>query len=121
MPWGDKQSATQKTSITTEVFFDLIPLMDPGELHDVHAMVDFPASPVDDAIIAVYGTLDTSAEDWDDEPLMEFTIPGADNAEIKKSFDLVGKFKYRIGVRRSGTTTTFDSADLELREDGVSA
>ena len=37
------------------------------------------------------------------------------------SFLMTGVYKFRIGVRRSGSTDTITSADLSLRKDGVNA
>jgi hypothetical protein len=37
------------------------------------------------------------------------------------SFLVTGVYKFRVGVRRSGSTDTITSADLSLRKDGVNA
>ena len=37
------------------------------------------------------------------------------------SFLVTGVYKFRLGVRRSGSTDTITSAELSLREDGVKA
>jgi hypothetical protein len=44
----------------------------------VQVSVDFPGSPTDHAIVAVYITLDDSSEVWDLIPMMEFLIDGAE-------------------------------------------
>ena len=107
---------------SVDLDFSVLPTFTAGELHMLDVAVDFPTTPTDDAIVALYGTLDDSSEDWDDEPFMEFTIPNdGTTAEIKKSVEVSGKYKYRVGVRRSGTTDTLASADFQVREDGVSA
>lgn len=120
MAWGADTNATQLTSITTEQFFDVTPQLTPGELAHVQVSVDFPATPTDDAIIAVYTTLDDATEVWDVQPIMEFTLENGDDPN-RASFSVAGVYKFRVGVRRSGTTDTLTSADMSVREDGVAA
>jgi hypothetical protein len=67
-------TATQLSSITTEQFFDQVPTLNPREMAHVQVSVDFPGSPTDHAIIAVYTTLDDTAEVFDLIPMMEFLI-----------------------------------------------
>ena len=82
--------------------------------------IDFPGSPTDHAIIAVYTTLDDTSEVWDLIPMMEFLIENT-TAPNRISFLVTGVYKFRVGVRRSGSTDTITSADLSLRPDGVNA
>ena len=72
MAWGAKISATQLTAITTEQFFDQTPTLNPRESAHCHIEVDFPASPTDDAVISVYGSLDGTA--WSAIPLMVLVL-----------------------------------------------
>jgi len=58
MAWGSDTAATQLTSITTEQFFDQAPTLNPRETAHVQVSVDFPGSPTDHAIVAVYTTHD---------------------------------------------------------------
>lgn len=120
MAWGSKTNSTQLTNITTEQFFSQTPSLNPGEVCHVEVEYNPVASPTDDLVVAVYGTLDDSSENWDDEPIIEFTIPN-DNDPNKRSFVVAGIYKFRVGVRRSGTTDTITSADMSHRLDGVSA
>lgn len=114
--WGEKTSASQLTSITTEQFFDATPQLDPNEVAHCEVEVTFPGSPTDDAIVSVYGTLDASNESWDEVPLMRFTIVRASNAASKASWVMpLGIYKFRVGVQRSGTTDTLTSADFAYR------
>lgn len=119
--WGADTAATQLTSITTEQFFDQTPTA--GAQHEffhVQIDVDFPASPTDNLIVAVYGTLDDATENWDDTAFMEFEIDnGTDPNAV--SFNIAGLYRFRIGVRRSGTTDTITSADMSFREKTTAA
>ena len=120
MAWGAKQTSTQLTSITTEQFFTNTPALNPGELAHVQILCDFPASPTDNLVVSVFATLDDSSEVWDDVALLQFEIDNAvDQPEV--SFTVTGVFKFRVGVKRSGTTDTITSADMSHRLDGVSA
>jgi hypothetical protein len=67
--------------------------------------VDFPASPTDHAIIAVYTTLDDSSEVWDLIPMMEFLLENTTDPN-RISFLVTGVYKFRVGVRRSGSIDT---------------
>lgn len=120
MAWGTKVSATQLTSITTEQYFSQTPTLNPGELHHCEVEYNPVGSPTDDLVVSVYATLDASAENWDDTPIMQFTISKAIDPN-KASFVITGVYKYRIGVKRSGTTDTITSADFSYRANGVSA
>jgi hypothetical protein len=119
MAWSSKTSSTQLTSITTEQFFSQTPVLNPGETAHVEVDANFPASPTDHLVVAVYGTLDAATEDWDDTPYMQFEIDNATDPN-KASFLVSGVYKFRVGVRRSGTTDTITSADMAHRLDGVS-
>jgi uncharacterized membrane protein len=50
--------------------------------------------------------------------MMEFLIETAADPN-RISFLVTGVYKFRVGVRRSGSTATITSADLSLRKDGV--
>ena len=68
MAWGSDTAATQLSCITTEQFFDQVPTLNPRETAHVQVSADFPSSPTDHAIVAVYTTLDDASEvegpDW---------------------------------------------------------
>ena len=119
MAWGTKQSATQLTSITTVQHFSTLVTLNPGETAHCQVSVNFPTSPTDHAIVEVFTTLDASTETWDDTPHLAFLVSNAiDPNEV--SFTVTGVYKFRVGVRRSGSTDTLTSADLSYRLDGVS-
>jgi hypothetical protein len=120
MAWGSDTAATQLSSITTEQFFDQVPTLNPRETAQVQVSVDFPASPTDHAVVAVYTTLDDTSEVWDLIPMMEFLLENTTDPN-RISFLVTGVYKFRVGVRRSGSTDTITSADLSLRKDGVNA
>ena len=117
MAWSSRISATQLTAITTEQFFDQTPTLNPRESAHCQVEVDFPATPTDDAVISVYGSLDGIA--WSAMPLMVLVLDnGTDPGSI--DFIVTGVYQFRVGVKRSGATDTLSSADLAFRKDGVS-
>jgi hypothetical protein len=75
---------------------------------------------LDPAALARACTLDDSSEVWDLIPTMEFLIENTTDPN-RISFLVTGVYKFRVGVRRSGSTDTITSADLSLRKDGVNA
>ena len=94
--------------------------LNPRETAHVQVSIDFPGSPTDHAIVAVYTTLDDTSEVFDLIPMMEFLIENTTDPN-RISFLVTGVYKFRVGVRRSGSTDTITSADLSLRKDGVNA
>ena len=73
--------------------------LNPRETAHVQVSIDFPGSPTDHAIIAVYTTLDDTSEVWDLIPMMEFLIENT-TAPNRISFLVTGVYKFRVGVRR---------------------
>jgi hypothetical protein len=65
-------------------------------------------------------TLDDTSEVFDLIPMMEFLIENTTDPN-RISFLVTGVYKFRVGVRRSGSTDTITSAELSLRKDGVNA
>jgi hypothetical protein len=61
----------------------------------------------DDLIVNIYTTLDSTAEVWDDEPFMSFSITPAGIALERHSFVVSGVYKFRIGCLSSSTTDTY--------------
>ena len=118
MAWGSDTAATQLSCITTEQFFNQVPTLNPRETAHVQVSVDFPSSPTDHLLVAVYTTLDDTSEVWDIIPMMEFLLENTTDPN-RISFLVTGVYKFRVGVRRSGSTDTIKSADLSYRKDGV--
>lgn len=123
MAWGSKVSATQLTSITTEQFFSFsgtaFVTLNPGESAHIQVDINPPATPTDYGVVSCYGTLDDSSENWDDSPFFSMFIDKSIDP-CSASFIISGVYKFRIGVKRSGSTDTLASADCIYRKDGVS-
>jgi hypothetical protein len=118
MAWSAKTSATQLVSITTEQFFGAIVGLAPKALAHVQVAADFPATPTDHAVFSVYTTLDDATEVWDLVPLQQFVLANSPDPN-RLSFTVSGVYRFRVGVKRSGSTDTIASADLAYRTDGA--
>ena len=106
------QASTQLTSITTEQFFSTVPLLDVYEGVVIQIEVNPVASPTDDLIVACYARQDGT--NYDVVPFLEFTIDKADDPS-RVTFVVKDVYEFRVGVRRSGTTDTITSADMDSR------
>lgn len=124
MAWGTKTSATQITSIVgTEQFFSFggsqLITLNPGESAHVQVSATWPGSPVDDLIVSVYATEDTSSPTYDLTPYQQFRLSRSPSPNVA-SFVVSDVRAFRIGVVRSGSTTTITSADCSYIKNGLS-
>lgn len=126
MAWAADVDATQLTSITSEQFFSFSGstwvTLNPGETANIQVKVDFPSTPTDHALVSVYATMDSSSEvsDTSNTPLFgAFQIPNSPDPGIA-TYVIRGVYKFRVGLKRSGSTDTLTTGDATLRKDGVS-
>lgn len=119
MAWEAKtQIATALSVAGTELFSDPVTTTTEEKSH-VEVEADFPASPTDELIVNLYGTLDDASENWDDTAFASFRIAN-DKDPNKESFTIENKYKWRLGFIRSGSTDTI-TVDAWHRGTGVSA
>ena len=118
MAWSAVSSATQLANITTEQFFTVTPQLTPGETAHCVVDVDFPSTPTDNAIVSIYSTVDGT--NWDDTAILAFSISNAIDPH-QMSFLIAGVYQFRVGVKRSGTTDTITTADMDVRTNGIDA
>lgn len=117
MAWSAETDATQLTGVDDSgSYFDETPTLSPGESAHVRVDCNPPASPTDELIVEVFGSLDGT--DWDDEPIDVYRVPN-DQDPNQVSFIVDRVYQFRVRVRSSGTTDTF-TADMSYRTDGVS-
>lgn len=105
-------AATQLTSITTEQFFSTTPDLSAHEGCHVQVEINFPGGPTDDAIVSVYAQVDGT--NYDIVPFQQYRISKADDPS-RVSFIVKDVVKFRVGVKRSGSTDTITSADMDSR------
>lgn len=112
--WGSDTASTQLTTVSTEQFFSQTPQLAANELAHCQ-VVGNSSGTTDNLIIAVYSTLDATSENWDTVPIQEFELDCTDGLDNDVSFVVpTGIYKFRVGVRRNGTTDTF-TADMSHR------
>ena len=108
--WGSDTALTTQTAIdnSTEEFMGIIDLATALSAH-VQLEIDNEdgTTVTDDAIIAIYATLDASTEVFDDNPFMQFRVTPAAVALERLSFVVSGVYKFRIGALSSGATDTY--------------
>jgi hypothetical protein len=118
MSWSNKTQIETAASVAGTELYSSAVTLNPGELAHVEVEANPPATPTDDLLVRVYGTLDDSTENWDDTPVYEFAID-KDTDPNKVSFIISGLYKWRLGFIRDGTTDTI-VVDAYYRRDGVS-
>ncbi len=115
MAWDTEQSETKSNLTTTEVFGTGRALA-PGETAHVEIDCDFVATPTDDIIVNVYGSIDGT--NFDETPFMSFTIDRAIDLN-QVSFIVRGVKNFRIGLLMTGSTDTTSDATINVIRDGV--
>jgi len=111
MPWGNKQTATQRSNVTEQMFFDQAPVLADEGIAHCQVTIAFPPSPADDAIVRVYATLDDAPmddADWDTQLFAEYLIEKVSDATARLSFTVSGVYRFRVGVQSAGTLTRTD-------------
>jgi hypothetical protein len=122
MSYGSLLTSTTLTSITTEQFFSVsgsqLIALEPGEWAAMQVEADFPVTPTDHLIVAIYPTIDGGTT-YANTPDREYIVDkGTDPNRFP--FIVSGYPGFRVGVRRSGATDTITSAILKLKKSGVS-
>ena len=118
MAWGTKTQIANALSVAgTELFSDSVTL-NPGELADIQ-IVGNSGGTTDNLNIALYSTLDDSSENWDTVAFYSFQLVCTNGNDNDVSITVSGKYKFRIGFVRSGSTDTI-ATNAWVRKDGVS-
>lgn len=115
MAWSGETSETKSNITTSEVFTANIPL-NPGELAVVAVDFDPVASPTDDLICNVYGSIDGT--NFDDTPVRSIVID-KDKDPNQISFIVRNRKNFRIGVLMSGSTDTLSDATITWITNGL--
>jgi hypothetical protein len=105
MPWSNKTQIMTDVSVAGSEQFSSAVTLNPGETAHVEVEADFPALPTDELVVAVYGTLDATSENWDDTAILKFNISKTPDPN-KVSFVVSGVYRFRLGCVRSGSTDT---------------
>lgn len=119
MPWSAKTPiATALAVAGTELFSSAITL-NPAESVDIQVKGNSSGT-TDNLVVSAYGTLDDSTEEWDTVPFQQQTLDCTDGADNIFSILIPGKYKFRLGFARDGSTDTI-TVDASIRKDGIDA
>lgn len=117
MAWQTESNETL-SNLTTSEQFGSNRALNPGETAHVEVDVDFVASPTDDVIINVYGSIDGT--NYDDTPFMSFTVDRATDPN-QMSFIIRDVKSFRIGALMTGSTDTTTDVTINVITNGISA
>jgi hypothetical protein len=93
--------------------------LNPGESAHLQIEAVFGATGAD-MYFRIIGTLDASAENADSVAFISGSIPYILNTTQRRSVMLTGPYKYRIEVRKGGTTIGSYTPNVYVRKNGIS-
>lgn len=116
MAWSS-ETTENKTNLTQTEQVSANIALNPGETAHVEVDANFIASPTDDILVRVYGSIDGT--NYDDSPVFGMRIDkDVDPNQI--SFIVRGYKSFRIALLMNGGTDTTSDADINWILDGVS-
>jgi|GEM_PF-1060074 len=92
--------------------------LNPGETADVQISVDFGATG-GDMFARIVTTLDDAAEVADSHPHGITTVPLLPSSTVVRSILVTGVYKFRLEVRKFGTTAGAYTPSASIRKNGV--
>ena len=130
MAWGDKTTLTGlnvSLSETTNVDADFIATnhfsqwvtLNPGESAHIQVAAAF-GSTGSDMIFRIITTLDDTSETADTSALLTGVVPYVASTTQLRSLFLTGPYKFRIDVRKYGTTAGAYTPNVYIRKNGFS-
>lgn len=129
MAWSDKATLTglnTALSETTNVDADYTATnhtsqwdtLNPGE--SAHLQIESAfGSTGNDMYFRIIGTLDASSEAPDSVSFMAGSIPFVASTTQRRSVMLTGPYKYRVEVRKGGTTAGSYTPNVYVRKNGI--
>lgn len=129
--WSDKTTLTglnTALSETTNVDADYVATnhftqwdtLNPGESAHLQIEAAF-GSTGSDMFFRIIGTLDVSSENADSLPFISGSIGFSASTTQRRSIILTGPYKYRVEVRKGGTTAGSYTPNVYVRKNGISA
>jgi len=130
MPWGNKTTLTGLNvalSETTNVDADYVAAnhmtqwdtLNPGESVQLQIEAAF-GSTGNNMFFRVVGTLDASTENADTVAFIAGSIPFVASTTQRRSIILSNIYKYRVEVRKGGTTAGSYTPNVYVRKNGIS-
>jgi len=130
MAWSDKVTLTglnTALSETTNVDADYVATnhfsqwdtLNPGESAHLQIEAAF-GSTGNDMYFRVIGTIDATSENADSVAFVAGSIPFIASTTQRRSVILTGPYKYRVEVRKGGTTAGSYTPNVYVRKNGIS-
>lgn len=130
MAWSDKVTLTglnaplSETSnadadYTATSHYSQWDTLNPGESANLQIQAAF-GSTGNDMYFRIIGTLDDSSENADTVSFVAGSIPFIGSTTQRRSVILTGPYKYRIEVRKGGTTAGSYTPNVYVRKNGIS-
>lgn len=130
MAWGSKITLTGIGSALSDVtnlesdysaanHYSQWVSLNPGESAHLQIEAAFGGTG-NDMLYRVVGTLDDSSESADTLQFVSGTLTFSASVTVRKSIVLRGPYKFRVEVRKGGTTAGSYTPNVYLRKDGVS-
>lgn len=129
MAWGNKTTLTglnTALSETTDVDDDYVAAnhvtqwdtLNPGESAHLQIQAEF-GSTGNDMFFRIICTLDASAENADSVTFISGSLPFIASTIQRRSVMLTGPYKYRVEVRKGGTTAGSYTPNVFVRKNGI--
>lgn len=130
MAWGDKTTLTgldTALSETTNVDADYVAAnhmtqwdtLNPGESAHLQIQAAF-GSTGNDMFFRIICTLDATTENADSATFISGWLPFVASTTQRRSVMLTGPYKYRVEVRKGGTTVGSYTPNVFVRKNGIS-
>lgn len=117
MAWGSKTAVMTDQSVAGTELYSTAVTLNPGESADIQVSGNSSGT-TDNLVIKVYGTLDDTTENWDTTAVWSQELDCTDGGPNLLSLNIFGKYKFRIGCVRSGSTDTITTS-VWYRTDGI--
>ena len=118
MAWGNKTQIMSAAAVAGTELFSSVVTLNPGETAHIQ-LIGNSGGTTDNLVIAVYGTLDASGQNWDTVAVFKIELDCTDGNDNDISFIVSGLYSFRLGCVRSGSTDTI-ATNAYYRKDGVS-
>ena len=117
MGWGNKVQSLTAASVAGTELFSAAVILKPGENSHIQIIGNSNGT-TDNLVIAIYGTLDDSTQNYDTVAMTKIELDCTDGNDNDISIMVSGVYSYRVGCVRSGASDTI-TTNIYYRKDGV--
>lgn len=130
MSWSDKATLTGLNTALSETsnadadyvatnHYSQWDTLNPGESAHLQIEAAF-GSTGNDMVFRIIGTLDATTENADNLPFVSGSLAFTASTTVRRSVMLTGPYKYRVEVRKAGTTAGSYTPNVYVRKNGIS-